>query len=165
MTKPTLQAISSSDIPTAAAPDPFDLASLRLKPSFIETTGVKKLRTTVPARRPNPQDFVRVHPSPEYRENFAMVDLKDDREDYLVRPMPRALLRGRYMAAASAMEYAGVPIDAPLLELFRQRWSDIQDQLIAEIDAAYGVYEGRTFKEERFATWAIMERPRNVVIS
>jgi hypothetical protein len=51
------------------------------------------------------------------------------------------------------MEHAGVPIDAPMLELFRERWSDIQDQLIAEIDATYDVYEGRTFKEERFTTY------------
>ena len=27
--------------------------------------------------------------------------------------LPRALLRGRYMAAAAAMEYAGMPIDVP----------------------------------------------------
>ena len=27
--------------------------------------------------------------------------------------LPRALLRGRYMAAAAAMEHAGVPIDVP----------------------------------------------------
>jgi DNA polymerase-1 len=67
--------------------------------------------------------------------------------------LPRALLRGRYMAAAAAIEHAGTPIDAPMLELFRERWSDIQDQLIAEIDAAYGVFEGRTFKADRFARW------------
>ena len=85
MSKPTLQAVDP-DTPTTSAPDPFDLASLRLNPSFVETAGVKKLLTTVPARRPSPQDFVRVHPSPDYRENFAMIDLKDDREDYLVRP-------------------------------------------------------------------------------
>jgi len=84
MSKPTLQAVDP-DTPTTSAPDPFDLASLRLNPSFIETAGVKKLLTTVPARRPSPQDFVRVHSSPDYRENFAMIDLKDDREDYLVR--------------------------------------------------------------------------------
>lgn len=69
-----------------AAPDPFDLASLRLNPSFLETAGVKKLLTTVPARRPNQQEFVRVHPGEAYRDNFAMIDLRDDREDYLVRP-------------------------------------------------------------------------------
>ena len=72
--------------PTTATPDPFDIASLRLNPSFLETAGVKKLLTTVPARRPSPQDFIRVHPAREYRENFAMIDLKDDREDYIVRP-------------------------------------------------------------------------------
>jgi len=69
----------SSAAPSAAAPDPFDLASLRLNPSFLETAGVKKLLTTVPVKRPSPQDFVRVHSAPEFRENFAMVDLKDDR--------------------------------------------------------------------------------------
>ena len=67
--------------------------------------------------------------------------------------LPRALLRGRYMAAAAAMEHAGTPIDGPMLELFRHRWTDIQDQLIREIDANYGVFDGRTFKADRFARW------------
>ena len=80
MTKPDLK------LATETTPDPFDLASLRLNPSFLETAGVKKLLTTVPARRPSPQDFVRVHPSEEYRLDVPMIDLKDDREDYLVRP-------------------------------------------------------------------------------
>jgi hypothetical protein len=35
--------------------------------------------------------------------------------------LPRALLRGRYMAAAAAMEYAGTPIDVNMLTLFRRR--------------------------------------------
>src|SRR5262245_59902881 len=73
--KPKLQAIDP-EAAAAAMPDPFDIASLRLNPSFLETAGVKKLLTTVPARRPNPQDFVRVHPDPTYRENFAMIELK-----------------------------------------------------------------------------------------
>src|SRR5262249_40984996 len=71
--------------------------------------------------------------------------------------LPRALLRGRYMAAAATMEHAGVPIDVPMLELFRQRWTDIQDQLITEIDANYGVFDGRTFKTDRFATWLVRQ--------
>ena len=33
--------------------------------------------------------------------------------------LPRALLRGRYMAAAARMEHAGVPIDQEKLALFR----------------------------------------------
>jgi hypothetical protein len=85
MTKPTLQAVDPN-ASLSPVRDPFDLASLRLNTSFLETTGVSKLLTTVPARRPGPQEFIRVRPEPEYRENFAMIDLKEDREDYLVRP-------------------------------------------------------------------------------
>ena len=45
-------------------PDPFNPDNLRLSQSFAETVGVKKLLTTVPVRKPSPQDFVRVHPDP-----------------------------------------------------------------------------------------------------
>ena len=67
--------------------------------------------------------------------------------------LPRALLRGRYMAAVARMERNGVPIDVSTLDLLRRNWSRIQDQLIAEIDADYGVYDGRAFKADRFAAW------------
>ena len=64
--------------------DPFDPANLRLSQSFTETVTVKKLLTTVPVRKPSPQDFVRVHPAPEYRDNFPIIELKDEREEYIV---------------------------------------------------------------------------------
>src|SRR5262249_5772333 len=67
--------------------------------------------------------------------------------------LPRSLLRGRYMAAAARMEFAGVPIDAPMLDKLRQYWVPIQDKLIERIDVDYGVYEGRTFKYNRFEAW------------
>jgi DNA polymerase I len=57
------------------------------------------------------------------------------------------------MAAAAAMEHNGVPIDVEMLEHLRQGWTDIQDQLITEIDGAYGVFDQRTFKSDRFARW------------
>jgi hypothetical protein len=66
------------------APDPFDLANLRLAQNFNETAGVKKLLRTVPVRKPNKQEFVRVHADPAFRENFAIIELKEDREVYLV---------------------------------------------------------------------------------
>jgi DNA polymerase I len=65
--------------------------------------------------------------------------------------LPRALLRGRYMAAAAAMEWNGVPIDVEMLRLFRQYWTDIQDDLIRAIDV-YGIFDGRTFKADRWAS-------------
>jgi DNA polymerase-1 len=67
--------------------------------------------------------------------------------------LPRALLRGRYMGAAAAMEHAGVPIHTEMLARLREGWRGIQDRLIAAIDADYGVYDGRTFKLERFSQW------------
>jgi DNA polymerase-1 len=67
--------------------------------------------------------------------------------------LPRALLRGRYMAAVAQMEHNGIPIDTMMLDRLRCNWSSIQDQLIAAIDRNYGVFEGRTFKADRFAAW------------
>jgi len=78
---PETEAAADSASPPA---DPFDLANLRLSQNFNEAAGVKKLLRTVPVRKPNRQDFIRVNPSPAYRENFAMVELKEDREQYLV---------------------------------------------------------------------------------
>lgn len=67
--------------------------------------------------------------------------------------MPRALLRGRYMAAAARIEHHGIPIDTTTLARLKRHWTDIQDRLIGDIDANYGVYDGRTFKADRFAAW------------
>jgi DNA polymerase-1 len=65
----------------------------------------------------------------------------------------RALLRGRFMAAAAAVEWNGAPIDTEVLEQFLQNWEGLQDRLIAEVDKDYGVFDGRTFKSDRWAAW------------
>ena len=82
------------------APNPFDPAALRLDQSFAETVGVKKLLTTVPVRKPNRQDFVRVHPDQTYRLTpAAIIELKEDREVYLLTPAMAMELRGEFAAA------------------------------------------------------------------
>ncbi|TYO61902.1 DNA polymerase I [Bradyrhizobium hipponense] len=72
--------------------------------------------------------------------------------------LPRALLRGRYMCAVSAVEYNGTPIDTDMLAPLREHWIGIQDRLIKAIDRDYGVYDGRTFKMDRFARWLATQR-------
>jgi hypothetical protein len=67
--------------------------------------------------------------------------------------LPRALLRGRYMGAAARMERNGIPIDTKTLEELKRHWVAIQDRLIADIDSNFGVFDGRTFKIDRFADW------------
>jgi len=71
--------------------------------------------------------------------------------------VPRALLRGRYMKAAAHIEHNGVPIDGHTLSRLKEHWDTIQDQLIERVDADYGIYEGRSFKADRFAKYLIKE--------
>ena len=71
--------------------------------------------------------------------------------------LPRALLRGRYMAAVARTEFNGVPIDVPTLNLLLNNWTNIQDDLIADIDASYDVFDGRTFKADRFAQFLVRQ--------
>lgn len=67
--------------------------------------------------------------------------------------LPRALMRGRYMKAVSHMHTTGTPIDTQMQLEIATYWDQIQDALIEEIDASYGVFEGRTFKTKNWADY------------
>lgn len=85
---------------TGSAPNPFDPALLRLDQSFADMVGVKKLLTTVPVRKPNRQDFVRVHRDPSYRLTpAAIIELKEDGEVYPLTPAMAMELPGEFAAA------------------------------------------------------------------
>src|SRR5262249_8743161 len=82
-------------------------------------------------------------------EKSALLDYCQSDVDSLARllprmapriDLPRALLRGRYMAAAARMEHNGVPIDADALDRLREDWGRIKGRLIAAVDRDYGVY-------------------------
>ena len=64
--------------------DPFDPANLRLSQDFASSIGVKKALLTVPVRKPDRQWFVRVHPEAGWRLETAILEIKDERESYLV---------------------------------------------------------------------------------
>jgi hypothetical protein len=104
LVKPTAQPIETQpepkQTPTETPRDIFDdLSQLRLDQNFTETAGVKKLLTTIPVRKPHPQEFVRVHPDPKYRETVALIELKDAREIYLVTPAVANELPGEFFMA------------------------------------------------------------------
>jgi hypothetical protein len=94
----------------AAAPNPFNAAALRLPPSFEQTAGVKKMITTVPVRKPNRQEWIRVHPGEDYRGDFATIHLKQDSEYYLVVPAMIESLRNELtlITIYTAINRAGV---------------------------------------------------------
>jgi hypothetical protein len=77
-------ALQQPAVPVDTGPDPFDPASLRLTQNFSASNGIKKALLTVPVRKPDKSWFVRVHPDPSYRLQTAVVELKEDREVYLV---------------------------------------------------------------------------------
>ena len=95
-------------------------------------------------------------------EQHALLDYCQDDVDALFRllpimlpqiDVPRALFRGRYMVAVARIERNGIPVDMESMRRFRAAWDTIQSQLIERIDQYYGVYEGRTFKAEKWSAW------------
>ena len=100
-------------------PDPFDPATLRLGQDFAATVGVKKLLTRVPVGKPGRQVFFRVHPDPDWHLATMILELKEDREVYLVAPDLYAELLGEIVPvmlyptitarASSACGRAGCP--------------------------------------------------------
>jgi hypothetical protein len=94
----------------AAAPDPFNAAALRLPPSFEQTAGVKKMITTVPVRKPNRQEWIRVHPGEDRRGDFATIHLKQGDEYYLIVPTMIESLRNELTLVTiyTAINRAGV---------------------------------------------------------
>ena len=69
-----------------AASDPFDPKRLRLSQRFSQGADVKRALVTVPVRKPNPQEFFRVHPDENWQLETALIEIKVDRELYLVDP-------------------------------------------------------------------------------
>ena len=63
-----------------------ELSKLRLAQNFSEQVGVKKALLMIPVRKPNRQEFVRVHPDEDMSLQTAVLQLKEERETYLVDP-------------------------------------------------------------------------------
>jgi len=64
----------------------FNLDSLRLKQDFSETLGIQRVLTHVPVRKPNKTNFIRVHSGEDYRMDVGIVEMKEERETFLVTP-------------------------------------------------------------------------------
>jgi hypothetical protein len=64
----------------------FDPDLLRLSSDFSEKIGVQKAIITIPVRKPNRQEFVQTHPDSSYHLSAAVIELKEERETYLIDP-------------------------------------------------------------------------------
>ena len=66
---------------------PFELSKLRLSQNYATAAGtIIKHTTTIPVRKPTSQTFNSVHPSDNYKLETMVMEVKEDRETYLVDP-------------------------------------------------------------------------------
>lgn len=64
-----------------------------------------------------------------------------------------ALWRGDYGWAVAATQRAGIPIDTERHSFLTAVWDQIKAELIRAVDGGYGVFQGQTFKGDKFARW------------
>ena len=76
----------SAEESNPATPDRFDPERLRLTQDFASKLGIKKALISVPVKKPSKEWWVRTHPEPDYRIETAVLELKEDREIYLIDP-------------------------------------------------------------------------------
>jgi len=93
-TQETATAVSPAPTFQATAPDPFDPAQFAASSTVLGGIGVTKEMVTCPVRKPSKQEFVRVHPGAEYQLRAHILELKEERETYLVMPAVAAALPG-----------------------------------------------------------------------
>ncbi|TFH72490.1 hypothetical protein E3V39_13065 [Gammaproteobacteria bacterium LSUCC0112] len=90
---------SSESALQTSSPDPFDPAQFAANSTVLGGIGVTKEMVTCPVRKPNKQEFVRVHPGVEYQLRAHILELKEERETYLVMPAVAAALPGETRTA------------------------------------------------------------------
>jgi hypothetical protein len=158
------------------ATDEFALENLRLDQSFVESAGVKRLLTTVPVRKPNAQEFVRVNPSPDSHANVALLELKDDREIYLLTPAMAQELPGEFFMATlfTTINRQGVltlwPVRLPAPDGRQLEWhrsaAEAAERAIAQwirvrANMSLGAYEidvaGATHSDPRWPNYTLQD--------
>lgn len=82
---------NAGDMPHFNAPasgygNDLDLTKLALTQNFTQLAGVKRIITTVPVRKPSPQQFFRVRAGAEWSMQALTLSLKDEGETYFVHP-------------------------------------------------------------------------------
>jgi len=71
---------------SASSEPEWDLASVRLNQDFDAIVGAQPVIATVPIRPPHSQEWFRVHSAKEWQLQTAILQLKEDREYFLISP-------------------------------------------------------------------------------
>ena len=93
---PVSESVNQNEIVKHPDGDQLNPELFRLDQSELDQPVAKTVLTAIPIRKPEPLEFIRVHPDPEYRMGpVSFIALKQNREYYLVTPALRSELRLR----------------------------------------------------------------------
>jgi hypothetical protein len=84
--EPTAPFAQNGVPPLEEGPDPFDPERLRLSPDVTASLGLKRALLIIPVRRPAREWFFRTHTDPRYHLHTLVLELKEERETYLIAP-------------------------------------------------------------------------------
>lgn len=106
-------------------PNPYDPKRLRIGQRFSEGHDVRQVLVSVQVRKPQRQEFVRVHQSPDMALAVALLELKADRQTFIVDPALAPALPGE---AVSKMLYTAITSTGTIF-LWPVKLPDDQDRL------------------------------------
>jgi hypothetical protein len=75
----------------------IDFEEVRFSQDFEGMIGIKKEISIVPVRKPGRQDWFQVNPDEKWHSQFALIEIKEDRETYLVTKEVYPELVGEYI--------------------------------------------------------------------
>jgi hypothetical protein len=68
--------------------DPFAEENIRLPQEILDEAVAHAELTIVPVQKPGDQEFVRVHPSADYRHTAAIIEHREEKgAEYLIHPI------------------------------------------------------------------------------
>jgi hypothetical protein len=110
-----LQARGARPVSPDSAPNPFNPDSLRIT-GDVNAVGAEKLLVRLPVRKPTRQEFFRVHVDPEFRLPCAILEIKEEREFYLVTPaaLPALAEDVRHVELRLCLNRQGAPFMWPV---------------------------------------------------
>lgn len=77
---------ATSEVRALAVNDVLNLADLRLSQDFERQIGVKQIITSVAVRKPDRMWWNRVHPDPTCRMSAAILEVREEKQTFLVAP-------------------------------------------------------------------------------
>lgn len=110
--------------------DLLDLSTITLSQDFRKNLELKKITTEVPVRRPHSQEFIQVHPDSKYCLETAVLELKIERETWLVEPslwglLPNEIVPKILYATINLQNVIFLwPIRMPSLDGRLDKWND-----------------------------------------